>query len=41
MDIGKVTKENDGNHEIFVNTFYTAISRSKQGTLIIRNRNIE
>ena len=41
MDIGEVTKENDGNHEIFVNTFYTAISRSKQGTLIIKNRNIE
>lgn len=41
IDIGKLTADNDGNHEIFVNTFYTAISRSKQGTLVIRNRNID
>ena len=30
-----------GNHANFVNTFYTAISRSSQGTLIIENPNIK
>jgi hypothetical protein len=30
-----------GNHANFVNTFYTAISRSSQGTLIIENDNIK
>lgn len=41
IDINKADTSNDGNHEQFVNTLYTAISRSKQGTLILKNRNIE
>jgi hypothetical protein len=41
MDIGPESEENLGNHANFVNTFYTAISRSSQGTLIIENPNIK
>ena len=40
-DIGPESEENLGNHANFVNTFYTAISRSSQGTLIIENPNIK
>ena len=39
-DIGQESKDNLGNHANFVNTFYTTISRSSQGTLIIENPNI-
>lgn len=41
-DVGKEeVGRNLGNHANFVNTFYTAISRSSQGTLIIENPNIK
>ena len=40
-DIGLENQTNMGNHANFVNTFYTAISRSSQGTLIIENENIK
>ena len=40
-DIELENQENMGNHANFVNTFYTAISRSSQGTLIIENDNIK
>lgn len=33
--------KNAGNHQQFMNTFYTAISRSTQGTLIINNQNVQ
>lgn len=41
VDIGKESMTNLGNHANFVNTFYTSISRSSQGTLIIENPNIK
>ena len=41
VDVGLETIANMGNHANFVNTFYTAISRSSQGTLIIENPNIK
>ena len=41
VDIGLESTTNMGNHANFVNTFYTAISRSSQGTLIIENPNIK
>lgn len=41
VDVGLETTANMGNHANFVNTFYTAISRSSQGTLIIENPNIK
>lgn len=40
-DIEPENNENRGNHANFVNTFYTAISRSSQGTLIIENENVK
>jgi len=40
-DISPENQINMGNHANFVNTFYTAISRSSQGTLIIENENIK
>ena len=41
VDVGLENQANMGNHANFVNTFYTAISRSSQGTLIIENPNIK
>lgn len=41
VDVGLENQANIGNHANFVNTFYTAISRSSQGTLIIENPNIK
>ena len=41
VDVGLESQANMGNHANFVNTFYTAISRSSQGTLIIENPNIK